>query len=98
MASVSLTHSEKRRLVGLIATRAGVLTPLQRENLLDAAGLHRFVTELHLDAPAADFAPELVRVLQVHGTLAETGQPVLASTAALSCRTRCAAPEEVASS
>lgn len=64
MAELQLSLEERRRLTSLVATRAGVLNALQRENLLDAAGLHRFVTQLHLDAPAADFAPELLRVLQ----------------------------------
>jgi hypothetical protein len=79
MAQVPLSQAQRRTLIRLITERAGVLTQVERENLLENAGLTEFAPELHLDAPADDFAQELVRELQAHGTLAATGQPALVS-------------------
>jgi len=62
MAQVTLTHADHRRLVRLVAERAGILTPLQRETLPDSAGLAAFRTRLNFDTDARTFASRLVRV------------------------------------
>ncbi|MCZ7569319.1 MAG: CHAT domain-containing protein [Ardenticatenaceae bacterium] len=79
MAQLPLTPDQHRRLIRLIAARANILTPLQRQNLLESAGLSQFVTRLNFDVDARTFSQQLVRVLQEHGTLVETGQPALVS-------------------
>ncbi|MCZ7569323.1 MAG: NACHT domain-containing protein [Ardenticatenaceae bacterium] len=79
MAQLPLTPEQHRRLVRLIAARANIFTPLQRQNLLGSAGLSQFVTRLNFDVDARTFSQQLVRVLQEHGTLAATGQPALVS-------------------
>lgn len=79
MAELPLTREQHRRLVHLIAQRAGILTPLQRQNLLEMAGLNEFITRLNFATDAQTFAQQLVRELQNRGTLAQTGQPALVS-------------------
>jgi formylglycine-generating enzyme required for sulfatase activity len=79
MAEVALTTEQFKRLVKLIATRAGVLTPLDRQNLLELAGLREFVPKLEFATTGEAFSNQLIRVLQNHGTLEQTGQPALVS-------------------
>ncbi len=79
MASISLSNTERRRLLALIASHGDVGTVARRYILLEDAGLRRFETRLSMEATAADFSAELVRVLQDFGTERETGQPALVS-------------------
>lgn len=83
MATVDLPPEPYRHLVRLLAESAGILTIEQRQSLLDLAGLRAFRTRLTFDTDARTFAAQLVRVLQDHGTLQETGQPALVSLLAL---------------
>lgn len=78
MAVVTLDTVQRNRLVALLAERVG-LTPLQRETMLEAAGLDAVRTSLTFDADARGFAAQLVRQLQKQGTLPETRQPALVS-------------------
>ncbi len=79
MPDLPLTPDQFRRLVHLTATRAGILTTLERQNLLDLAGLNEFAPRLDFSTPAQTFSAQLIRTLQEHGTLRQTGQPALVS-------------------
>ena len=43
MPEIPLTQAQYKRVISLIATSAGVLTALDRQNLLELAGLSEFV-------------------------------------------------------
>ena len=77
MDQVPLTTTQRNRLVGLVALRGGVETPLDRVNLLDRTGLSDFIGKLTLDATPAAFARQLVRVLDNEGQPPAFPQPVL---------------------
>lgn len=79
MARVSLNPEQHRRLTRLIAAHRYALMPNGRELILDEAGLADFRMRLDFASDARTFASQLVRVLEDHGTLAETGQPALVS-------------------
>ena len=78
-STVPHTTEQRRRLVALLAQRAGVLTTPQRQILLEDAGLDRFAGQLTFDSDAEGFAAELVRELQQVGLLDETGDAALVS-------------------
>ena len=79
MAEVPLTPDQFRQLVHLTATRAGILTPVDRQNLLELAGLSEFAPRLDFGSNAQTFGQQLIRTLQAHGTLKQTGQFALVS-------------------
>lgn len=78
MAKVDLTRDEYKELVQLLAEWVG-LTVLERQHLLENAGLAQFQVRLDFNTDARLFASQLVNVLQQHGNLQETGQPALVS-------------------
>jgi|GEM_PF-1092548 len=79
MAEIRLTPEQLRQLVHLTATRAGILTALDRQNLLELAGLSEFTPRLDFGSNAQTFGQQLIRTLQTHGTLEQTNQPALVS-------------------
>ena len=79
MAEVPLTPDQFRQLVHLTATRAGILIPVDRQNLLELAGLSEFAPRLDFGSNAQTFSQQLIRTLQDYGTLKQTGQPALVS-------------------
>ena len=79
MAEIRLTPEQLRQLVHLTATRAGILTALDRQNLLELAGLSEFTARLDFSSNAQTFGQQLIRTLQTHGTLEQTNQPALVS-------------------
>jgi hypothetical protein len=60
MAQVTLSNEQYKRLVAMIAVQGGVLTSIDRFNLLEDAGLRRFETTLNIGgkegAPPGDAA------------------------------------------
>ncbi|MBA3534585.1 MAG: toll/interleukin-1 receptor domain-containing protein, partial [Ardenticatenales bacterium] len=76
-SSLSLSAASRRRLLELLALRAGILTVLDRQTFLEDAGLAQFISKLPLGGSAEDFAAALVRALQQQGQLSGTGEPAL---------------------
>jgi len=79
MAEVLLTPDQFRNLARLTATRAGVLSPLDRQNLLDRAGLREFTPRLDFTSDAQTFSMQLIRMLEDYGILQQTERPALVS-------------------
>ncbi|MBA3531415.1 MAG: toll/interleukin-1 receptor domain-containing protein, partial [Ardenticatenales bacterium] len=75
--SLALSDAHRHRLVQLLALRGEILTSLDRQTLLEDAGLAQFIAKLPLGGSAEEFAAALVRTLQQQGQLPGTGEPAL---------------------
>lgn len=77
MATKELAPTERRRVIGLLAQRCNFHDQLQRENLLEDAGLQLVIPRLNFATDASSFAQQLVRELEQLGNPPELGQPAL---------------------
>lgn len=73
LSTVPLSTEQRWLLLQLLSRRAGMLTTLQRQSLLEDAGLEHFMGKLAFGSPAEEFAAQRVRELQQAGLLPETG-------------------------